>query len=37
LRNDPAVKLAIGRLPESGLDLRSQPTMSRLENSPGLT
>ena len=34
LRFDPAFKLACGRLPESGRDLMSQPTMSRLENAP---
>ena len=37
LRDDPAFKLAVGRLPESGADLCSQPTMSRLENLPGPT
>jgi Transposase DDE domain group 1 len=37
LRADPAFKLAVGRLPESGHDLCSQPTMSRLENLPGPT
>src|ERR1700676_1826966 len=36
LRRDPAFKLACGRLPESGDDLASQPTMSRWENAPGL-
>ena len=36
LRKDPAFKLACGRLPESGDDLASQPTMSRLENAPNL-
>jgi len=35
LRRDPAFKMAIGRLPESGADLCSQPTISRLENLPG--
>jgi hypothetical protein len=35
LRSDPAFKMAVGRLPESGRDLCSQPTMSRLENLPG--
>jgi Transposase DDE domain group 1 len=35
LRADPAFKMAVGRLPESGLDLCSQPTMCRLENLPG--
>ena len=34
LRRDPAFKLACGRLPESGDDLASQPTMSRWENAP---
>jgi hypothetical protein len=34
LRADPAFKLAVGRLPESGADLCSQPTMCRLENLP---
>jgi hypothetical protein len=34
LRRDPAFKLACGRLPESGNDLHSQPTMSRWENAP---
>ena len=36
LRLDPAFKMACGRLPESGVDLASQPTMSRLENTPDL-
>jgi hypothetical protein len=35
LRADPAFKLAVGRLPETGADLCSQPTISRLENLPG--
>jgi Transposase DDE domain group 1 len=35
LRSDPAFKMAVGRLPESGEDLCSQPTISRLENLPG--
>ncbi len=34
LRHDPLFKLAVGHAPESGLDLCSQPTMSRLENMP---
>ena len=34
LRGDPALKLACGRLPDSGRDLCSQPTMSRCENAP---
>ncbi|MEM9439849.1 MAG: IS1380 family transposase [Pseudomonadota bacterium] len=34
LRKDPALKLACGRLPDSGHDLCSQPTISRLENAP---
>jgi Transposase DDE domain group 1 len=32
LRSDPLLKLACGRWPESGPDLASQPTLSRLEN-----
>ncbi|HEY8138633.1 MAG TPA: IS1380 family transposase [Methylocystis sp.] len=36
LRKDPAFKLACGRLPDSGVDLCSQPTLSRLENAPSL-
>src|SRR5712675_973840 len=36
LRSDPAFKLACGRLPDTGRDLCSQPTLSRLENSPRL-
>ena len=36
LRSDPAFKMAVGRLPESGYDLCSQPTISR-ENLPGAT
>jgi hypothetical protein len=35
LRVDPVFKMAVGRLPESGADLCSQPTMCRLENLPG--
>jgi len=35
LRADPAFKMAVGRSPESGADLCSQPTISRLENLPG--
>lgn len=34
LRNDPAFKVACGRLPDSGKDLCSQPTISRWENAP---
>lgn len=34
LRCDPLFKLAVGRAPESGDPLCSQPTMSRLENMP---
>jgi hypothetical protein len=34
LRTDPVFKLAVGRLPETGEPLCSQPTMSRLENAP---
>jgi hypothetical protein len=36
LRGDPAFKLACGRLPDSGGDLCSQPTVSRWENAPDL-
>lgn len=32
LRHDPLLKLVCGRLPDSGLPLASQPTLSRLEN-----
>jgi hypothetical protein len=32
LRRDPMLKLVCGRLPDSGADLASQPTLSRLEN-----
>jgi len=32
LREDPLLKLCCGSLPESGLDLASQPTISRMEN-----
>ena len=32
LRADPLLKLVCGRLPETGADLASQPTLSRLEN-----
>src|SRR4028119_1972299 len=37
LRTDPAFKMALGRAPESGPNLCSQPTMCRLENLPGAT
>src|SRR6202046_1589024 len=37
LKSDPAFKMAVGRLPENGEDLCSQPTISRLENLPGAT
>ena len=37
LRADPAFKMALGRAPESGPDLCSQPTMCRLENLPTTT
>ena len=37
LRADPLFKLTVGRAPESGRDLCSQPTMSRLENAPSRT
>ena len=36
LRTNPAFKLACGRLPDSGTDLCSQPTVSRWENAPAL-
>ena len=36
LRADPAFKLACGKLPDSGPNLCSQPTLSRLENAPCL-
>ena len=32
LRHDPALLIACGRAPESGHDIMSQPTFSRLEN-----
>jgi Transposase DDE domain group 1 len=32
LRGDPLLKFVCGRLPDSGADLASQPTLSRLEN-----
>ena len=34
LRHDPVFKMAVGRAPETGDPLCSQPTMSRLENAP---
>jgi Transposase DDE domain group 1 len=37
LRRDPAFKVAVGRAPESGPDLCSQPAMCRLENLPTVT
>jgi Transposase DDE domain group 1 len=37
LRTDPLLKLVCGRLPESGPDLASQPTLSRLENAVSAT
>jgi hypothetical protein len=36
LRTDLAFKMALGRPPETGPDLCSQPTMCRLENLPGV-
>ena len=36
LRRDVAFKLACGRLPDTGRDLCSQPTISRWENAPTL-
>ena len=35
LCRDPALKVAVGRLPRTGHDLASQPTLSRFENSVG--
>ena len=35
LRTDPAFKIALGRSPDTGADLMSQPTLSRLENLAG--
>jgi Transposase DDE domain group 1 len=37
LRDDPVFKMAVGRAPESGDALCSQPTLSRLENTPTRT
>jgi hypothetical protein len=37
LRYDPIFKMAVGRAPESGEPLCSQPTLSRLENAPSRT
>jgi hypothetical protein len=37
LRTDPVFKIACGRQPEEGMDLGSQPTMCRLENTPSRT
>jgi len=34
LRTDPILKMALGRLPETGAPLAWQPTMSRFENRP---
>lgn len=34
LRTDPALKMAVGRCPETGADLASQSTISRFENAP---
>lgn len=34
LKSDPALKAACERLPSSGADLASQPTISRFENAP---
>ncbi len=36
LRHDPLLKLVCGRLPVTGAPLASQPTLSRLDNLPGL-
>ena len=37
LRTDPALKMAVGRCPETGADLASQSTISRFENAPTKT
>src|SRR5215467_9042444 len=37
LRHDPAMKVAVGRCPETGEPLASQSTISRLENSASKT
>lgn len=34
LRHDPALKMAVGRCPQTGADLASQSTISRFENAP---
>ena len=34
LRTDPALKMAVGRCPETGADLASQSTISRFETAP---
>ena len=34
LREDPLLKIVCGSLPQSGADLASQPTLSRMENAP---
>ena len=34
LRHDPAMKMAVGRCPETGAPLASQSTISRFENAP---
>jgi hypothetical protein len=34
LKSDPLLKMVCGRLPESEMDLASQPTISRLEDAP---
>lgn len=34
LRHDPVIKMIVGRLPETGAPLASQPTISRFENTP---
>ena len=37
LRDDPALKMAVGRCPETGAALASQSTISRFENAPSKT
>ena len=37
LRDDPALKMAVGRAPDTGAPLASQSTISRFENAPSRT
>jgi len=36
MREDMILKTCVGRLPQNGAELASQPTMSRLENAIGI-